>query len=203
MFRVLAIVVLAMSCYLMAISAASGIGRSQIVPIALARLHLTDCALPCWIGIQLGQTSRIEARERILAVFAKADGFQIVRDNYSEALNLTILSLQSPDEPPQTVNFILSIGQGLAVSHIIVMSSVPTTLGDLHTLVGVPRCVSLRNAFPLVYANGYLRVEAGKADRLAPDQPVTRIDLSSDSQVDQQCVPWQGFTVSRHYGVAT
>jgi hypothetical protein len=203
MFRVLVIVVLSVSCYLLAIGTATHIGRSQLVPVALARLHLTDCTLPCWIGIELGQTSRLEARERILAVFAKADGFQTVRDSYSEPLNVAILSFQSFDEPAQMVDFILFTGRGLAVSQIIITSSVPLTLGDFHALLGVPRCVSLRRAFPLIYADGYLRVEVRKGTRLVPDQPVTRIDLSFDSELDQECIPWQGFTRLRRYGSPT
>jgi hypothetical protein len=36
---------------------------------ALAQLHLTDCVLPCWLGITPGQTRFTDAVERISAVY--------------------------------------------------------------------------------------------------------------------------------------
>src|SRR4051812_11626816 len=44
-------------------------GRRDVVPDLLAMLHLTDCALPCWIGIVPGQTTLDETGERIEAVY--------------------------------------------------------------------------------------------------------------------------------------
>src|SRR5688572_24925895 len=41
------------------------IGRHQPLPERVAMLHLTDCELPCWIGIVPGKTTVGEAVERV------------------------------------------------------------------------------------------------------------------------------------------
>ncbi len=45
------------------------LGDSQPPKAALAQLHLTDCSLPCWLGIIPGQTRFAEAVERVSAAY--------------------------------------------------------------------------------------------------------------------------------------
>ena len=51
------------------IFAARELGNHQPPSAALAQLHLTDCALPCWLGITPGQTTLIEAVRRVTAAY--------------------------------------------------------------------------------------------------------------------------------------
>jgi hypothetical protein len=60
-----------------AISLALLIGRSQPAPESLRRLHLTDCELPCWIGILPGKTTVAEAKEQILRTFKNTDAYEV------------------------------------------------------------------------------------------------------------------------------
>src|SRR5579859_6424791 len=46
------------------------IGRIQPSPKWMTALHVSDCQLPCWLGIIPGQTSGSETLARIDAVFA-------------------------------------------------------------------------------------------------------------------------------------
>ena len=45
------------------------LGNAQPPKAALAQLHLTDCALPCWLNITPGQTPFADAVERISTVY--------------------------------------------------------------------------------------------------------------------------------------
>src|SRR5262249_28077458 len=51
------------------------IGERQPVPDRVARLHLTDCAPPCWIGIVPGVTTLKDANARVIVVYGKSVTF--------------------------------------------------------------------------------------------------------------------------------
>ncbi len=59
-------------CALLIVSARL-IGAMQPAPLRLAQLHLTDCVLPCWLGITPGETSYTEAAARVRAVYPPPD----------------------------------------------------------------------------------------------------------------------------------
>ncbi len=48
------------------------IGEELPPPEELAQLHLTDCRLPCWVGIVPGQTTFDEGTQRLKAVYPQA-----------------------------------------------------------------------------------------------------------------------------------
>ena len=182
----------------LATGAAIQIGRFQSAPTGLSMLHLTDCSLPCWIG----RTSRIGARERILDVFARTYGFRVIRDTYSEALNLANISLQAPGEPVQILDFTLATGLGLTVDHIVIRSSARITVAELHNLLGSPTYVLASRALPsLVYGDGVrgLRVAITKGSPLSPADLVVQIDLFADASRTQDFAPWRGFTRLSRY----
>jgi hypothetical protein len=53
------------------------VGGQQAVPASIARLHLTDCMPPCWIGIVPGETTIEQAKARMVAIYGEHDGVQI------------------------------------------------------------------------------------------------------------------------------
>jgi hypothetical protein len=63
-------------------------GHAQPPPDALTQLHLTDCALPCWIGIVPGQTRFDEAMRRVYAVYPQASDAMITRQDKSPRFNV-------------------------------------------------------------------------------------------------------------------
>ena len=68
-----------------AASAAVVIGRQQPVPPRVAMLHLTDCQLPCWIGIIPGVTPMDEARQKLLNLYGNLPAYKIEFDNQNES----------------------------------------------------------------------------------------------------------------------
>lgn len=64
---------------ILSLCAALFIGRRQPIPPRIAMLHLTDCQLPCWIGIVPGTTTLDEAQEKIRQVF-DATSFEVTDD---------------------------------------------------------------------------------------------------------------------------
>ena len=54
------------------ILAARAVRIAQPLPEALAQLHLTDCALPCWLGITPGKTHIEEAVQRVNVAYPLA-----------------------------------------------------------------------------------------------------------------------------------
>ncbi len=64
------IVVLAAGFALM-IAVIQTVGSAQPPSEAIQALHLTDCILPCWLGITPGKTHFDEAVQRVSAVYAQ------------------------------------------------------------------------------------------------------------------------------------
>jgi hypothetical protein len=61
-------------------AAALSLGQSQPPSDWFVILHLNECALPCWIGIVPGITSKIEAQRRIEAAFSDSGQYSIRED---------------------------------------------------------------------------------------------------------------------------
>ncbi len=71
--RVLVLTLCGVLAFTALIFAARAAGNAQPPPDALAQLHLTDCALPCWIGIVPGETRFDEAVRLVSAVYPQAE----------------------------------------------------------------------------------------------------------------------------------
>jgi hypothetical protein len=104
------------------------VGRQQQLPSSVAALHLTNCELPCWIGIIPTKTTMAEAEERIKQIFSaeftsnkthlfaeiKKYNFSIIvrplRGMYGDDAKVGSISLGIPDpDQYQTVGTILSL----------------------------------------------------------------------------------------------
>jgi len=59
-------------------------GRLRSVPASIAKLHLTDCAPPCWIGITPGLTTVEAAKDRMIAVYGGQIGVQIRDSGFAD-----------------------------------------------------------------------------------------------------------------------
>jgi hypothetical protein len=53
------------------------IGRAQPIAQRVALMHLGDCALPCWIGIEPGQSTLAQARDQITKIFGNSPNYEI------------------------------------------------------------------------------------------------------------------------------
>lgn len=95
------------------------IGRAQPTPPRVAMLHLTDCELPCWIGIMPGKTTIQEAQSIVKNTYGDSAIFSISEfgDNdmdivsKSDNTHLTMSFIASPsgyataaDPPVELIN---------------------------------------------------------------------------------------------------
>jgi hypothetical protein len=182
----------------MIIGTATFAGRAESTPANLATLRLTECALPCWIGIEIGHTSRIEARNRILAVFVKEHGYKVIGDSYSESLNLVRITLLSPEERAQRIDFTLATETSLAVQYIWIKTTGIVTVGELHALLGAPSLFLSSTPFPsLTYNSGDrgLRAYVSRVEILSPAEPVLYFELYANKQILESSQIWPGFSI--------
>jgi len=111
------------------IFAARTIGGTQPPPEALQKLHLTDCALPCWIGIIPGKTTFEDAAQLITHIYPQADfpGGGYVRVRYPVGSSYVEIDTET------VAGIVHEIIIGLPREGGI-------TLGDIANLLGMPTC---------------------------------------------------------------
>jgi hypothetical protein len=99
MKRLGASLLLLTALFSLTISASGVVGQARPRPETVARLHLTNCALPCWANITPGATSLSEVKARIPALFpdfssvSTDDAFMAWRraasQSYTPSVNIT------------------------------------------------------------------------------------------------------------------
>jgi hypothetical protein len=131
------------ACWLMfalAVSIPVFAGRQQRASVSswLAMLHLTDCAIPCWIGIWPGKTTGVEAR----ALLNKVYGAEL--RNYSIAEHIQTVFLSNREH---TILIGMRMEDGIVNEiefRIMRDGTVPPSgdiiyLKELQTMIGSPR----------------------------------------------------------------
>ena len=147
---------------ILALSAAVFVGRQKPLPAAFAIYHLSDCKLPCWIGIIPGKTSLGEALARIDSTYCLARyKCSTIYDHYDDTSWIEIVDSKSNDR--LAVNFNeLTIDQGkdTAVYEINVYAQVvyeikeygehdkqstqtQLAIGDWYNALGTPDALSV------------------------------------------------------------
>ncbi|HLY26794.1 MAG TPA: hypothetical protein VKQ72_10675 [Aggregatilineales bacterium] len=76
------------------------VARQQPLPPRLAMLHLTDCALPCWIGITPGVTPVEQVKARIESVYGDSKVYHISEDSPN---SLDIRRLENREMSPEMI----------------------------------------------------------------------------------------------------
>src|SRR5260221_10010058 len=70
------VLILLLFCFLSIYSAVL-LGRKTAVSPAIVMLHLSECILPCWVGIVPGKTTVAEARENIAHVYGENSVYKV------------------------------------------------------------------------------------------------------------------------------
>src|SRR5579859_1219802 len=86
------------------------VARQQPLPPRLAMLHLTDCELPCWIGITPGVTPADQVKARIEEVYDPKI-YRIEEDQGADTLGISRIDV--PGSPPQITVYWTANPQGL------------------------------------------------------------------------------------------
>jgi hypothetical protein len=132
-----AILLLATALFSLTIWASGVVGQAQPTPKNVLRLHLTDCAPPCWANITPGVTSMSEVKARIATLFpdfnsvATDDSFMAWRlaasKAYTTSINVTFRG---------GVAATISIGTGTPSDEM-------PSLGELGAIFGTPTCITV------------------------------------------------------------
>ena len=119
--------------FVLLIVAARAIGNAQPPPEALQELHLTDCKLPCWLGIIPGKTTYEEAVRRMRVYYPyiyDPPGAQTVRALIYQP-DLSDVDIETYQDAHGIVSQIFittpNVSDGIA-------------LGDVTSLLGAPTC---------------------------------------------------------------
>ncbi len=129
--RLLTLSFLGIVGFALLIFAARVLGDALPLPKALTVLHLTDCTLPCWDGITLGETQMGDAFQRISAQYQRATQTTISDGSVLEARYAT-------DGVSGTFQLFADSNGTAKTVRIHLNSSPAVTVGDIVTLFGEP-----------------------------------------------------------------
>jgi hypothetical protein len=115
------------------------IGRSQPPSPAIIRLHLADCAPPCWVGIIPGQTSLRDAEQRLVRAFSTA---KILPGIVTTPTTIGADLWRDTKPPYVFAHVVLGSVDGINVNEITinVESESAPLLSDVLVLFGSPTC---------------------------------------------------------------
>jgi hypothetical protein len=121
------------------------IGRAKLIPDRLAMLHLTDCQIPCWIGITPSKTTISQAKAYIDAVYATAPDYLIVDTQESDDTLLQFLiHTKSSSDGVAFIRVSASHNGVIAWIDITFFDlkgqplGIPPTIAELHSILGPP-----------------------------------------------------------------
>lgn len=141
-------VILLVICVL-SITTAILIGYGNPAPSRMATWHLSDCPLPCWIGIRPGITTIHDAKEQIKRIYRNGPGYALIPNAAGFTVQETI------NDGERTERFYFNIecdprnaDEDSVVTTIGLGGFEPTghdpQIGDLEGILGPPAYVSSR-----------------------------------------------------------
>jgi hypothetical protein len=134
------------------------IGHQQPTPEYLSFLHLTDCKLPCWIGIEVGTTTLLEAKTQLFVVFSNNNKYSIAEleepyptfqvDDKIAGLSLIIEIKPEGGQEITDTSIIQSIELKVIAEEQSAYVGHPT-LADLQGILGTPEYITIFYGGPL------------------------------------------------------
>jgi hypothetical protein len=190
--------------------------RDLVIAPSLTALHLTDCALPCWMGITPGVTTLEEARVQVEQVLSP---LYIVFLDESTPNVLRFLLVDRADG--KQLNLIVYITvNSISINFPAGSKLTRPTLAEIHNWLGVPQQVQRPQKVPtgeyayiLFYGNEHYRVAvyASSVERIALNEQITTLQISTQAQTPANGAvkaplaitePWQGFSSIFKYQVS-
>ena len=129
---------LLITIFLLAIGAVLLVGQQQPMPERVARLHLNDCALPCWNEITPRVSSLNDVERRITTTFPDF--------KHLSSVNLPFQSWRVDNLKPNDTSIEIAVDDGRVFSVNIgmdVVSDEMPTLGEVLAVFGIPLCVNV------------------------------------------------------------
>jgi hypothetical protein len=146
--RLLGVSVLSILSFALLIFGAQALGQSQPPPVALRGLHLTDCALPCWNGITVGQTQRRFAYRQLVSQYEDvtqrffADQAMIYILHEQEMSRTEIEMYIDESGRVQQVTLYIADGSGLLLGDIMNLYGEPSEIEGVPPLILAYQCAS-------------------------------------------------------------
>lgn len=203
MLRRLALVFTLSANFALMVVAAQTVGASQSPSQIVEALRLSECALPCWVGIMPGVTRMQEVQGRVLSTGATGS-FRITGSVSLEGILVGDYRLTIGDQSAAFISVAFSEGR---VNQLMILAS-GITLGDLILAYGTPSCLS--STGDLYYDTPYGRAtfvidEASSQSYTAKSQMIL-IESPRESDVGQNCASastglshWQGIAPMWRY----
>lgn len=174
----------------------------------LTLLHLTDCELPCWIGITPGETTIGEAQDWITTTYGDTSLYSLDTQGYSSVVTYKPTGYQlnigfHSDAGAMTENSIVRriylapfIRLGESISRLM--------LFDVQNILGMPIAVRLATGVEnptvvLIYSDQRVSVVVDDldCDKVLPDQQVKTIVLDDQVATNDAWLSdpqeWRGF----------
>jgi hypothetical protein len=192
---------------LLAAGAFVAAGYAQPPSQWVALLHLNDCAMPCWIGIQPGVSTAGEALERLDTTYGGSD-FDLV--SQPDSLAFIIMDRASGYRFTVSLNADYRAQTAPIIRDIVLYpyhqaNSARPLMGDLYAASGSPaelrltRRIATRTIAVLYEERRVIVfVNSDDCNRIQPRMEITSIRLSAASQIvdnsqSSQVQPWNGF----------
>lgn len=181
-------------------------GQKQPLSERVTILHLTDCKLPCWLNINLGNANVGQVRELIKKVYGSQPNYEIKEDipqftieDKSSGLIIGVL-VNSWTEMPTDSTIVDKIELWENDS-----SGTKPTFSELYLLLGDPDYITLSGdegtIFPsLLYYNHNIKVDIGDvmATQIKMNPTVLKLTLynhmPSKDEWGYEPQPWHGFS---------
>jgi hypothetical protein len=127
------------------------LGEALPLPEAIRGLHLTDCPLPCWSGISVGETPLHEASERIRALY---------QETKPKVVGSTLAAVYEAGASSGTVEVFADENAIVRQITMYVTDVKDLALGDIISLMGTPTFIYGRPPTAIVYicATGLITV---------------------------------------------
>jgi hypothetical protein len=160
--------------FLLLIFIARAIGTSQPLPEAVRALHLTDCDLPCWNGITVGQTPLRAAYPQVVSQFDAASR-RFLAD--SRIVGTTLQEAAAPTTEVELVYDDNGIVQRIT---LYVSASDDLRLGDMLNLFGEPSEIGFRQPVLLFYQceGAYAAITADTRRGIGWQAPIGMITIT-------------------------
>ncbi len=180
------------------------IGRAQPIPPRLAMLHLTDCDLPCWIGIVPGVTTVGDAKKLIRQMY-NADIYSVSESAggsvgvFSRAANdfsgFSVL-LNYPNTSSTDTVYLIVLNPFLRLGLVYgdVESAATKPLGTVMAVYGTNRLFlsALKTSPDAWLVLDGMPTSNVRCIGVSPKNPVLSLGISSDTSRNTRFVPWRG-----------
>ncbi len=194
------------------------VGRQQPISPRLAMLHLTDCKLPCWIGIIPGTTTLDEAKKDITATYSPSRDVRI--DDTQPEYGWVYIDIGDQDGFGEDyVHVVLSVDRErpYTVQAINFYNFELPTVAELYSLLDAPSRLGFPEiagyeAFLLSYGTDQYQIMVGipstLTDRMDWSYPANRLFISASPFrpvnicAREQLQPWKGFRSQQSYYAA-